>query len=96
MTAWHLTPRAATDLEDIADYTIRSWGSTQARSYLLKIRDAFSALATMPHLGRACDDVVPGYRQHQIGSHIIFYRLNGEIIDIIRILHCRMDAFRHF
>ncbi len=48
-------------------------------------------------IGRACDDVRPGYRKHAVGSHVLYYRLiSGEIIDVVRILHQRMDVPRHF
>ena len=29
------------------------------------------------------------------GAHVIYYRLYGEVIDIVRVLHERMDATRH-
>jgi toxin ParE1/3/4 len=50
----------------------------------------------MPSLGRACDDIRQGCRRYAEGSHTIFYREVGGDIEIVRILHGRMDPDRHF
>ena len=43
--------------------------------------------------GRAIDDIRPGYRKLPVASHFLFYRIaDAGTIDIIRILHQRMDA----
>ncbi len=38
-----------------------------------------------------CDEIRQGYRKYYQGRHVIFYRQAGEDIEIIRILHERMD-----
>jgi len=48
-----------------------------------------------PHRGRACDDIRPGYRKYHVGRHLIFYRESPEGLEIIRILHDRMDIETH-
>ncbi|MCB8839564.1 type II toxin-antitoxin system RelE/ParE family toxin [Aurantimonas sp. VKM B-3413] len=48
--------------------------------------------------GRARGRRVPerqGYLKLGVGSHIIFYRQDGAWIDVIRILHERMDVDLH-
>jgi toxin ParE1/3/4 len=52
-------------------------------------------LAAETRTGRAVDDVRRGYFRYAVGSHLIFYRRSGHMIDIIRILHQRMDVGRH-
>ena len=42
-----------------------------------------------------CDDVRTGYRKYPAGSHLLFYRLTPDGIDIVRILLQRMDFERH-
>jgi toxin ParE1/3/4 len=38
-------------------------------------------------------DIRPGYLQIAVGSHVLFYRVgDGGKIDIVRILHRRMDV----
>jgi hypothetical protein len=46
--------------------------------------------------GRDCAAIRPGYRKHGVGRHIIFYRsIADDCIEIVRVLHERMDAERH-
>ncbi len=52
-------------------------------------------LAQEPHLGRVCDEIRQGYRKHHVGRHLIFYRQVAAHIEIIRILHKRMDVESH-
>jgi plasmid stabilization system protein ParE len=33
--------------------------------------------------------------EHPVGSHVLFYRLTDDGIDVVRILHNRMDFERH-
>ncbi len=38
----------------------------------------------------------PGYRKASAGSHTLFYRVTGEgTIDVVRVLHQRMDVDRN-
>ncbi|MEM8817776.1 MAG: type II toxin-antitoxin system RelE/ParE family toxin, partial [Pseudomonadota bacterium] len=69
---YRLTPRAANDLDDIADYTIQSWGEDQAGEHLAALVERFESLADNPMLGRNRDDMHPGYRSFPEGSHIVF------------------------
>jgi toxin ParE1/3/4 len=49
-----------------------------------------------PTIGRACNDVRPGYRKDAVGSHTLYYRIGSDdVIDVVRVLHQRMDADRH-
>lgn len=53
------------------------------------------SLVDAPHRGVAVDAVRLGYRHLRAGSHVIFYRISGETIEIVRILHARMYFARH-
>lgn len=88
---FRLTPRAAADLNAIADYTIERWGPAQMANYLRSINSRFEWLAENPYAGRERNDVHPGYRSFPEGSHIIFYVVNDECVDIIGIPHKSMD-----
>lgn len=96
MTEYRLTPAARRDLSSIWDYTEEAWGQQQAEVYLNEIRGAFERIAASPDRGRACDEVRAGYRRYAIGSHLVFYVVSTDgQVDIIRILHQRMDPTRH-
>lgn len=92
MTAqFRLTPRAAADLDEIADYTFEEWGPAQMEDYLRSLNKRFEWLARNAFAGRERDDVHPGYRSFPEGSHIIFYIISDEYVDIIGIPHKSME-----
>lgn len=95
MTRWTLAPRARADLDEIWDYTVGLWGNDQAERYLRLIQSAIELIAADPEKGRCCDDVREGYRRFRVGSHILFYRMADDVVDVVRILHQRMDVERH-
>ncbi|MGD9814261.1 MAG: type II toxin-antitoxin system RelE/ParE family toxin [Hyphomonadaceae bacterium] len=70
---FRVTARAQADLDDIADYSLRTWGRAQAARYLQALEARFQWLADNPQLGRARDEVAQGYRSFRQGSHIVFY-----------------------
>lgn len=93
MKGYILSPAAQVDVNEIWDYSARNWGEEQAERYISGIRDACDALANGSRQGRAIDDIRPGYRRLAVASHFLFYRItDAGMIDIIRILHQRMDA----
>jgi toxin ParE1/3/4 len=90
-----LSPRSQIDLDEIWDYTVDRWGSDQAETYTRQLWKDISTVADRPTLGRECPEVRPGYRMYPSGSHVLFYRHTADGIDIVRILHERMDYERH-
>jgi len=95
VSGYRLTPAAQRDLSEIWDYTEQEWGSRQAETYLEDIRDAVERVATIPDRGRSCDEIRSGYWVYPSGKHLIFYIPGDNGIDIIRILHQRMNPTRH-
>lgn len=90
-----LSPRAQTDLEEIWDYSADTWGIDQADVYTRDLWQRIEALAEHPNMGQACANIRPGYYKSSCGSHVLFYRLTAQAIDVVRILHERMDFERH-
>jgi toxin ParE1/3/4 len=91
---YRLSPLAEADLEDIWLYTFKRWSLEQADSYQVSIVAAFEGLAIGAKQGRRVD-IREGYFKYSVGSHLVFYRQLDAGIDVIRILHQRMDADRH-
>ena len=81
---------AEKDLLGIATYTLNTWGQDQTVSYIDGLESCCRQLANKPQLGRVCDQVRPGLRRLEYGSHVVFYRLEANGIVISRILHQRM------
>jgi toxin ParE1/3/4 len=90
-----IRPRARDDLKAIWRYTFQQWGERQADLYLQQVDDAVRNLAEFPELGVPCDHIRAGYRKLQVNRHLIFYRLPGQRIEIIRVLHQAMDVEAH-
>jgi toxin ParE1/3/4 len=91
---YRLSPLAETDLEEIWLYSLRNWSLEQADRYHAVIVAAFDELAAGVKAGRRVD-VREGYFKYAVGAHLIFYRPSDSGIEIIRILHQRMDVSRH-
>lgn len=95
MTAAWLSPRALDDLDDIWVFGAERWGPTQAERYLRQLNAAIETVSEDPRCGRPCDDIRPGYAKFKAGSHTLFFRLVGGEVEVVRILHSRMDFDRH-
>ncbi len=96
MTTYRLSPRARADLGGIWDHTAERWGEGQAERYLRQIAEACADLASGRRRGAGAGAVRPGYFRHPVGSHVLFYRLGRDGgIEVMRILHKRMDVGRH-
>lgn len=92
--SYRLSPRAETDLEDIWLYTFEHWSVEQADRYHHQIMAAIEALTVGRKAGRPVH-VREGYHKYQVGSHVVFYRQSDVSLDVIRILHQRMDVSSH-
>lgn len=97
MNRYVLSPAARADLEEIWDYTCQRWDDDQAEEYVREIQRAIERVVDNPMIGRACDELRPGCRKHAVGSHTLYYRIvGGDVINVVRVLHQRMDVDRHF
>ena len=92
---YHLAPAARADLESIWLYTAERWSPDQADRYHNLLIDGIASLLRNPYRGLAADRIRRGYRRLNSRSHAIFYRISGDTIEVIRILHASMDFGRH-
>jgi toxin ParE1/3/4 len=77
--------RAERSLEAIADYIARE-NRQAAHTTILTIRAAAARLIDNPALGRP--GRIPGTRELVVGTpYILPYRVQGEIIQILHVLH---------
>ncbi|WP_419816184.1 type II toxin-antitoxin system RelE/ParE family toxin [Glacieibacterium sp.] len=95
MNRYTLSPLARDDLIDIWQFTVGRWSIAQADAYVSDIRDVFSGAAARPNSGSDCTHLRPGMRKLGSGSHVVFYRVIDGGIDIVRVLHVKMDYARH-
>ena len=87
-----LSRRASRDVETVQRYSVKQWGTEQAKLYDEAIVRALTILQEHPNLGRDRSDLLQGLRTHPVGSHIIFYRVFGDTLIIHRILHQRTNV----
>ena len=93
---FQLTNKAYDDLKNIAAYTQKTWGIEQRREYLSRLDRSFRLIAGNVGIGRNCDHIREGYRSHLVGRHLVFYRVEGEMVTVVRVLHQNMDEDRQF
>lgn len=97
MSTYRLGPKGSSDLAEILDYTVDTWGEEQASNYVEELARCFQMLADSPGLGRACDPIFPGIRRFEQGKHVIFYKADRNGITVSRILHqSRLPIEPHF
>ena len=95
MAQYALSPAAQADLESIWEYSLRHWGEAQAETYIRSIQTACEALAKGTIVSRAVEEIRTGYRKVAVGSHVMFFRIQQDTVEIMRILHQSMDIERH-
>ncbi len=90
---YKISQEANLDIENIWLYTYENWSLEQADRYIDLIIDEVEYLAENPESGKNYGHVRKGYFRSRVKSHFIFYKINDkkEVIEIIRILHQRMD-----
>jgi toxin ParE1/3/4 len=89
-----LSAAAQADFEDIRVYTLRRWDEAQWARYRTALDRALRLLGDNPEIGRAREDLRPGYRAYLVEQHIILYRVATGAVRVARIVHRRMDTQR--
>ena len=92
MSKYKLTNKAVEDLTNIWNYTFDKWSEKQADKYYEMLLENCQYIADDPKIGKKYESVKNELFGLKVNRHIIFYRqLDNKQIEIIRILHGRMD-----
>jgi toxin ParE1/3/4 len=95
MGSYLLSQKAIDDLSAIWEYTFETWSEHQADSYYFALVEDCQKLADHSFLGRNYHEISNEIFGYKSGEHLIFYRkLDQSTIEVIRILHARMDLKR--
>ena len=89
-----LSGRARRDLDEIRDWTIRTWGAAQWQQYYRGMAEAFRRIAAEPACGRPCGSLIKGMRSLTYERHLIYFApvaQFGGLPVILRILHQRRN-----
>ena len=95
MTEVLLRPQAESDMDELADYTIKRWNREQARSYVTTLRADIARLAEFPDRFPVHEPTGLGLRRMRSGHHFVYYLAGEAMVDVVRILHERRDPTRH-
>jgi len=87
------TADAYRDLDEIVRY-IGERDAAAATRLLDRIGDECWRLARDPGIGQLRPDLLPDLRFFPLDSYLIFYREDGEGIQVIRVLHGARDYGR--
>ncbi len=96
MAEYRLAPKAWDDMEAVWLYSLSEWDARQTERYSDSLIDAFVFLAENFGAGTACDHIREGYRRYPVKRHMVYYRETSYGIEVMRVLHDRMLASRHF
>lgn len=89
---FNLTKKAVEDLSGIWEYTIQAWSETQADKYYYMLLGVCQDLADGTTAARQYPEIHPDLFGVRAGQHLIFFRhFRKDTIEIVRILHSRMD-----
>ncbi len=88
---WVLLHEARMELVAIARHTRKVWGAHQRQVYLARLETRFNWLAANPELGKNRSVLREGLFSYAEGSHLIFYLVKPDRIEIIGIAHKAMD-----
>ncbi len=90
-----VSPAAEADLADIYEYTYATWGEAQAAASVDTLIARFKGLAVNRSLWQPREDLLCGLYGRNEGRHLIVFRDGGDQLQVVRVLHQRMDPAVH-
>ncbi len=95
MADYKLSNEAKNDLIRIHQYGVATFGVTQADKYFENFFEYFDIIAQRPFSFQSVDHIKIGYRRCVCGVDSIFYKINGEIVEIMAIVG-KQDLYNIF
>jgi toxin ParE1/3/4 len=86
------SPEAEDDLVSIWRHGAEAWTEELADNHLFKIEAACDRLLDDPMVGRPRHELMTGMRSLPVRPHVVFYQLSKRTIEVVRVLHQRMDV----
>ena len=85
---------ARTDLIETHRFGIERWGRAASGAYVDVIRTQMKSLARGETSGATANDTRLGLRRLVVRSHVIWFRVEGTDLRVIRVLRQSRDAGR--
>ena len=86
MASYRLGDAALADLDRIYEYGILTFGLEQADRYFDGLVCLFQQIADSPLSHPAVDEIRAGYCRARYYANSVYYHLEGDRVDIVRIL----------
>ena len=86
MANYRLSNEAKNDLIRIHQYGIKKFGMAQADNYFNAFFMCFDNIAKRPFSYEAVDHIKRGYRRCVCGVDAIYFKVNGDVVDIMAIV----------
>ncbi len=84
-------PAARRDLARIWAATAERWNIHQADAYIEAINHRFASIAEFPSSYPEYVGKLGSFRKAPSGEHLIFYLIWANRVEVVRVLHNRMD-----
>lgn len=81
-----ISKEADHDLDKLYVDGFKRWGEEQADKYYDWLLSHFDNLCENPFLYRAVDEIRKGYRRSVCGEHSIFYRVDGDAVEVMGLV----------
>ncbi len=91
MVRVELTRRAMIDLQDIVDYSIKSFGQITADQYVDDIESALLMIQEQPGLLSSKKDISAFFQFYSVRKHQLVCTRSEDIIIVLTIKHCQMS-----
>jgi toxin ParE1/3/4 len=95
MAVLDITSTAQADFEGLGQYGVERFGYNVAEAYVERLTAALERLTDFPESAPLLPWRKDGVRKLTVGSHAAFYRVEGDTVRVLRILHQRMETSRH-
>jgi toxin ParE1/3/4 len=86
METYRLTKDAQDDLHRIWLRGLQEYGEEQADKYFMAFFERFEQIGEQPYLYPAVDYIREGYRRSVCGVDSIYYRVKGDVVEIMNII----------
>lgn len=90
MMRLEFSPESQLDLLEIADFIARD-NPVRARSFVDELESDCNRLTTQPGIGAPRPELCDGVRMLPHGRYLVFYRVDDDVVLIVRVLHSARD-----
>jgi toxin ParE1/3/4 len=84
-----LSKEAEQQFDNIILYSLETWGPERAVKTRLALTDAFNVISRHPRIGELELRRSGEYRKKFVNPHYVYYRIEPDHVEVVRIIHQR-------